>query len=290
MDKQSMDLDELRETLKHTKIPILVLDQKWHRLFALEGKPDDIKKVEVQVNEILKEQGKLNNEVRELKIVKKKLMKNIVDNMDDPHAAKKTHMANVGDMIDETNEKIAADEDRLLEIPKELKEANDHLMILTAKYSYDRMRTNTDEIKEIADWIKQIRVELKKNIIKKQNREINNREIYSYMHDIFGKEMLGLFDIKADTQLILTSKDSYMADVQPNDDDEGTKGEWRSGEEKEKLSFNRKKTDENVPEEEKKVPADGQNGEKKEEGDTENERADDTEGGGDKGSASEEDS
>ena len=228
MENQSMDLDELRETLKHTKIPVLVLDQKWHRLFALEGKPEDIKKAEVRVNEILKEQGKLNNEVKDLKIVKKKLMKNIVDNMEDSAAVKKTNMANVGDMIDETNEKIAADEDRLLEIPKELKEANDYLMVLTAKYAYERMRTNTSEIKEIADWIKKIRVELKTNIIKKQNREINNREIYTYMHDIFGKEMLALFDIKADTQLVLTSKDSYLADVQPNDDE----GERESGDRK----------------------------------------------------------
>ena len=264
-----------------------MLDQKWHRLFALEGKPDDIKKAEVRVNEILKEQGKLNNEVRDLKIVKKKLMKNIVDNMDDTHASKKTHMANVGDMIDETNEKIAADEDRLLDIPKELKEANDYLMILTASYSYDRMRTNTDEIKEIADWIKQIRVELKKNIIKKQNREINNREIYSYMHDIFGKDMLGLFDIKADTQLILTSKDSYMADVQPNDD-EGAKGEWRSSEKDDKLSFNRKKHDDKK--EEEGASADGQDDAKKEDGEKENETADDTEAGRDTGAASEKDS
>ena len=135
MENQSMDLDELRETLKHTKIPVLVLDQKWHRLFALEGKPEDIKKAEVRVNEILKEQGKLNNEVKDLKVVKKKLMKNIVENMEDSAAVKKTNMANVGDMIDETNEKIAADEDRLLEIPKELKEATDYLMVVTAKYA-----------------------------------------------------------------------------------------------------------------------------------------------------------
>ena len=283
MENQSMDIEELKEALKHTKIPILVLDQKWHRLFALEGKPDDIKKAEVRVNEILKEQGKLNNEVKDLKAVKKKLMKNIVENMDDA-SIKKTKMANVGDMIDETNEKIADDEDRLLEIPKELKEANDYLMVLTAKYSYERMRTNTSEIKEIADWIKQVRIELKTNIIKKQNREINNREIYSYMHDIFGKEMLGLFDIKADTQLILTSKDSYMADVQPNDD-EGAKGEWRSNKPKENLKFH-KKSDTDT----EALTADGTD---KEEGDVSDE-SDESDGKNDsgegKGTASEENS
>ena len=39
------------------------------------------------------------------------------------------------------------------------------------------------------------RVDLKKNIIRKQNRDINNREIYAYLHDIFGPSTLDLFDI-----------------------------------------------------------------------------------------------
>ena len=287
MENQSMDLDELRETLKHTKIPVLVLDQKWHRLFALEGKPEDIKKAEVRVNEILKEQGKLNNEVKDLKVVKKKLMKNIVENMEDSAAVKKTNMANVGDMIDETNEKIAADEDRLLEIPKELKEANDYLMVLTANYAYERMRTNTTEIKEIADWIKKIRVELKTNIIKKQNREINNREIYTYMHDIFGKEMLALFDIKADTQLVLTSKDSYLADVQPNDD-EGEKGEWRSKKPEEKLKFKKKSNEYGGDESKKNTTDEGSHKEEESDGSHESVGNDDNDEG--KGAASKENS
>ena len=58
-----------------------------------------------------------------------------------------------------------------------------------------KLRTNETEIDEIAEWIKQVRVELKRNIIRKQNREINNKEIYSYMHDIFGKDVITLFDV-----------------------------------------------------------------------------------------------
>ena len=41
---------------------------------------------------------------------------------------------------------------------------------------------------------------MKKNIIKKQNREINNREIYNYLHDILGPEVLDLFDLQYDNQ------------------------------------------------------------------------------------------
>ena len=231
-----MDDEEIRKKVAQSKIPVLVLDQKWHRLFALEGKPDDIKDAEVKVNEILKEQGGLNNELKDLKKVKKKLMVNIVDHVDQ---AGSTHVAKDASMIDETNQRIEEVEDRLLEIPKELKEANDYLMELSVAYAYERMRTNTEEIKEISDWIKDIRVKLKKNIIKKQNREINNREIYSYMHDIFGKDMLSLFDITDDNKIILTSRDSYMAESQPADEGD-SKGEWRSGAQEETNPFAKK--------------------------------------------------
>ena len=41
-----------------------------------------------------------------------------------------------------------------------------------------------------------MRIDLKKNIIKKQNRDINNREIYAYLHDICGPQVLDLFDVE----------------------------------------------------------------------------------------------
>ena len=61
---------------------------------------------------------------------------------------------------------------------------------------------DTWESKEIEEWISGIRIELKKNIIKKQNRDINNREIYAYLHDIFGAEVLDLFDIQYDDPMV----------------------------------------------------------------------------------------
>ena len=49
-----------------------------------------------------------------------------------------------------------------------------------------------------------VRIDLKKNIIRKQNRTINNKEIYSYLHDIFGAEVLDLFDIQYDDLIVGT--------------------------------------------------------------------------------------
>ena len=73
-------------------------------------------------------------------------------------------------------------------------------MAATMDYCYDTLRSNKEQIDEIALWIAQVRMDLKKNIIKKQNREINNKQIYSYMHDIFGAQILDLFDLKTEDE------------------------------------------------------------------------------------------
>ena len=41
-----------------------------------------------------------------------------------------------------------------------------------------------------------MRVELKKNVVRKQEMEVANQEIYSFMHDIFGSDVIDLFDMK----------------------------------------------------------------------------------------------
>lgn len=61
------DDKEFLEALESRKVPILVLDQKWHRLFALSGKTSEIKQLEEKLNQLLEQQGKLNNDLKELK-------------------------------------------------------------------------------------------------------------------------------------------------------------------------------------------------------------------------------
>lgn len=205
------------EALKQVKIPVLVLDQKWHRLFALEGKPDTVKELEAKLSEVLARQGKLTQEQKDLKKLKANLMQNIVENMEGTEISsdidKSKKLEQDKKLIDDVNEKIQQNEDQLLDIPREIVLYNDALMMETMDYCYDRMRTNYREAEEISDWIKQVRIDLKKNIIRKQNREINNREIYSYMHDIFGKDIINLFDVKNDDVDLTTGEDRPEGDT-----------------------------------------------------------------------------
>lgn len=116
-------------------------------------------------------------------------MSNIVANMGDDGDEKRDKDKQ---LIDEINEKADNIEGELIEIQKNIKAVNDRLMLLSMDYFSEKIEKNKLESKEIDDWIANIRVELKKNVIRKQNRDINNREIYSYLHDIFGAEVLDL--------------------------------------------------------------------------------------------------
>ena len=150
-------------------------------------------------------QGKYNNELKNLKKLKSKIMSNIVANMGDDGDEKRDKDKQ---LIDEINEKADNIEGELIEIQKNIKAVNDRLMLLSMDYLSEKIEKNKLESKEIDDWIANIRVELKKNVIRKQNRDINNREIYSYLHDIFGAEVLDLFDIEYDDPMVFNANNA----------------------------------------------------------------------------------
>ena len=69
-------------------------------------------------------------------------------------------------------------------------------MLCTMEICYDRIQKNEVEIAQAAEWINKTRVELKERLVQKQEQETMNQELYSYMHDIFGAEVIEMFDMK----------------------------------------------------------------------------------------------
>lgn len=189
-----------KEALSGKSVPLLVLDQKWHKLFDVGGKPEPIQVLEKCVNEYLTEQARTQTDQKDLRKLKTKLMNEIVESMDsaeensDKQSDKK--MAESKRLIEEINEKIAASEDELLDIPYRIKKANEELMILTMEYCYNKLRANSKEVDEINLWVVKMKQELKKNLVVKQAREVNTRFIYHYLHDIFGGEIMDIFDLE----------------------------------------------------------------------------------------------
>lgn len=193
--------EKFENALANAKVPILVLDNKWHRLFKRIGVTPDIIKLEKELAELLKRQGKINNDIKALKKVKTDLMNDIVSNMDDGNSDRDDKASNkkLDDnkrLISDANDRIDSYEDELLELPKEIDRINKELMLESMALCYDKLSENTDQIEEIANWIHEIRIQLKKNVVRKQEMEMNNADLYKFMHDIFGPDAMDLFDMR----------------------------------------------------------------------------------------------
>lgn len=185
--------------LEGKRIAPLTLDNKWHQLFDGGNIPDDIAKKADELNNLLREQGNINNEMKKVKALKKKLLDEMVQMAEDSANGDKAAAAEIEKhkkLIEDCNGHIDDYQDKLLDYPHLIDKANKELMILTMEDCYERLQENGRAIEAISKWIDEFRIELKKNVVRKQDMELANHRLYSYMHDIFGTEVIEIFDME----------------------------------------------------------------------------------------------
>ena len=186
--------------MEKTQIPLLTLDHKWHQLFTQVEPDRTVRRLEKELNELLKEQSRIKGEVDKVRTLKKKLMKEIVDNAESSSSghnekAQKKAEENTR-LINDCNDKLDGYREKIKLLPEKIDKVNTELMLRTMEICYDRIKKNEIEISETTQWVSAIRIELKKRLIQKQEQEMMNQALYSYMHDIFGAEVIELFDMK----------------------------------------------------------------------------------------------
>lgn len=189
------------KALEGKRVPVLTLDSKWYRLLDELGRKA-VREDENRLNELLRAQGKINSQIKDLKKVKKKLMDEIVPMVDEAELRPELEqqIAKNKELIEQCNQKMDDLKDSLLDYPAKIQRVNHELMLETMAYCYESIQENTAGIEEIEKWVTDIRIELKKRLIRKQEMEQKNHEIYSYMQDIFGAEVLDLFDMTYNPQ------------------------------------------------------------------------------------------
>lgn len=191
--------DVYKPALNQVKLPILTLDNNWHKLFTQADTTSKIKKLEKQLNDLLKKQGKINTEEKKVKAVKRKLMSEIMDLADQIGASENRALQKKLEerrrLVEECNEKLEEMRDNSLDLPREIDKTNYELMLETMDLCYKRLEENRKEIEYYNEWIQKTREELKENIIKKQERESSTYELYQYMHNILGRDVIDVFDM-----------------------------------------------------------------------------------------------
>ena len=194
--------DAYMSALEGKSIPILTLDNKWHQLFTQTDMTPEIEELADELNSLVEKDGKLRSENKDIKRLKKKLLSEIVPLRDKanktPSPAIEKEISERTRLINECNDRLAGREEELLNLSREIYDVDYKLMIETMKVCYERLHENTAEIKGLDEWISRVRIELKKNIIRLQESEMENYNLYSYMHQIFGPEVVDIFDMKYD--------------------------------------------------------------------------------------------
>lgn len=187
-----IDMEKLKSCTAINSIPVLTLDERWYHLITDKLKTDEISYWEKQVNELLKKQGQVNNDIKEIKKIKSQLIQDVVDNMqdedNDPKRAKV--MEQNQKLIQEAKDKINSLEDEALDLPRDIAQANRNLLIETVKVCYNKINSNKEDLEVLDKWINATRVKLKKNILIRQDKEEANNRMYSSMHDILGPDVM----------------------------------------------------------------------------------------------------
>ena len=196
---QEFELEEkYTKALKKLTVPILTLDPRWHQLFPDHLKTKKLKKLEKDLNKLIKKQGQTNNDIKDYERARKALMENILNNMtdgneiDSPIRSKKQDKNQK--LLEELQDKLK-EANRLIDrIPMEIKTANQEVLLESMRICYETLLTNTERIEAEERWIAEAREILKEHILIKQEMEIRNTDTYKFMHDLLGAKVMEIFD------------------------------------------------------------------------------------------------
>lgn len=189
---------DFKHMFRGRKLPVVTLDERWLNFFGEEDMTQEMKTLRDQVNHLMMKQGKTVEDIKGYKRYKSQLMQEIVDNMetDDTPIGKlrQKKMEKNQKLIQEINDSLVQNEDELADLPFMIKETNEALMAESAYVLYQRMAQGQKLIRERKQRIEEIKVELKQLEKEQVIQEKENRDIYLYMHDMLGTEVMKQID------------------------------------------------------------------------------------------------
>ena len=197
--KIDLKKEYVNDILKSKKLPIVLLDPLW--LSAKEHiKSKTIEKAEKELQELLKEQGRLNTDFKEYTVVKQNFLKEILvvsnraqetNSEADLEELNKLHQSTLS-----ANKKLEEIEARLETIDEEINEKNKEIISEMIAVGYSYIENYKEQNEELENEITALREEMLKKNNKKKENDIFLKEIYNYLHSIVGREHIEILDKK----------------------------------------------------------------------------------------------
>lgn len=189
--------DYINSILKAKKLPIVLLDPLWHS--AKERiKSSVIDKVEKELQELLKEQARLNTDYKEYNVIKQNFLKEIlvvsekvqVGNDDEAlEELNKLHLSTLG-----ANQKIEEIEKRLDSIDDEINDKNKEIISEMIAVGYGYIETYKEKSQTLEAEITELRLKMLQKTAQKKESEAFLKDIYNYLHSIIGREQIEVID------------------------------------------------------------------------------------------------
>ena len=196
MFMKEIELDE--NIILKNKIPILIKEENWIALFS-EVNDKTIQNYKKDLQELLKEEVKLELKIDKLQKDKKKCMIMILEISNAINNEEKVEEV---DLLDEYKAKIHDINDKIDEltfelenIPQDIRDVNYELLKATVKYGYSKLKSNEKKLEEVTCEFDELRERLKGLLNEKINYEESINATYTFLHGMLGsKEMEKLDD------------------------------------------------------------------------------------------------
>ncbi|HHW49364.1 MAG TPA: hypothetical protein GXX14_12225 [Clostridiaceae bacterium] len=186
------------KVLRKNDISLLILDERWNNIFRNIDKPPEIARGEEELTGLLKEQARLSDESKTIQAQKKEYMAKIIEltpeAFDKDNEDAKREMQFYEKEIKRINDRLKEIGDRLEKIPDLLKEANLKLLELAVNKVYFKIRESGKRIEELDKMIEETKIKLKEMISERETLAQGSSDVYSYFHDLLGKEELERLD------------------------------------------------------------------------------------------------
>lgn len=184
--------------LRNNNISLLILDERWNKIFNYAEKTEDINKAEEELRALLVYQSKLIEEQKTANARKKELVANILaltqETFENNNEDARLKMTQCEQEIKDINDKLPLIEHELEEIPQKLKDKNMDLLGTAVEKVYFTLRSRQVRVKELDTLIEEARSKLKEYIEEKESLAQENNDSYSYFHDLLGSDELERLD------------------------------------------------------------------------------------------------
>lgn len=186
----------IEDILKSKKLPVVLLDTSWHTAKQHIQSPI-IDQIEKELQELLKEQGRLNTDYKEYTAIKQNFLKEILVLSNKAQEGDNKALEELNKMHQSTlgaNQKIEEIEARLEAIDDEINSKNKEIVSEMIAIGYGFIDTYKQKNEALETEITELRLQLLQKTQQKKESEAFLKDIYNYLHNIVGREQIEVID------------------------------------------------------------------------------------------------